>query len=204
MKKNTVLSRGIVLGVLVLFIGAGIIPSIPARSIPDPILSLVELTPQTVSGLTTCPAGDGAVYNYLKITVRDAGGNPLPSLQANVFTFVVTSAGATWHGTLACIFTAIDAVTNANGEIRFSIRGATSIIGDISIQVKVMGIALAQVRTLSCKSMDYNLDGTVSLGDFTVFGQDFSTTIWRSDFNWDGQVSLADFTVFGQHFTHHD
>ncbi|MFH1101475.1 MAG: hypothetical protein V1726_05535 [Methanobacteriota archaeon] len=203
MIKQKIPNRGIVLGLIVLFIGAAIIPStIAQRNVPDPILSIVELTGQNLPGLVTCPAGDGSIYNYLKVTVKDSNGNPIPSLPANVFEFIVTSAGASWHGTLSCTFTAIDTQTNANGEIRFSIRGDTSITGNINIQVIVIGLIINNAATLTCKTMDYNLDGQVSLGDFTVFGQDYTTTAWRSDFNFDGQVSLADFTVFGQHFTH--
>jgi hypothetical protein len=87
--------------------------------------------------------------------------------------------------------------------IRFEVKGETSIIGNIMIQATVMGYQLQDTDVLSCKSMDYDVNGQVGLGDFVLFGQDYGGTNWRSDFTGDGMVSLGDFVVFAQHYGHH-
>ena len=203
MKKTQYVGKGIVIGLLVLLLEASVFLPATARFLPDPDLSFVELTNTNAPGMNTCPAGDGFIYHYLKVTVKTSTGEPMINLNANSFQFIITAvSGTVYHGTLSCTFTAVDAVTNANGEIRFEIQADTSIVGNINIVVKVLGIQINDMDTLSCKSVDYDVNGMVSLGDFTVFGADYTTTAWRSDFNWDGQVSLADFTVFGQHYTH--
>jgi hypothetical protein len=168
----------------------------------DPSQSSVTLSPGT---LVTCPAGDGPVYTYLTVTVKNAGGAPLPGIPSAAFTFTVnpTSLGTHWYGALSVTFTAVDPVTDANGQIRFSIRGGTSIYGNITIRVTVQSIPLNDVDTLPSKTPDYDTNGQVALGDFVIFGQDYGRVRWRSDFTDDGLVSLGDFVIFGQHYGHH-
>jgi len=172
------------------------------QTIPHPSYSFVTLTHTNMPGLITCPAGDGFAYQYVKVTVKNSVGNPLSGIPADEFSFAISNAEAAWYGILSCTFIPVDAETNANGEIRFTVTSDTSIVGDIQVRATVMGVLLNDVDLLSCKSMDYDTDGDVDLGDFTVFGQDWGTTAWRSDFTWDGSVNLADFTTFGQHWGH--
>ena len=169
---------------------------------PSPEFSFVTLTDENTPHLITCPAGDGPTYEHIKITVRDNVGDPLPGIAADEFDFTLDSVDASWYGTLGCTFTPVDTQTNANGEIRFTIKGDTSIYGNITIRATVQTIPLNDVDTLPCKSFDYDTNGAVSLSDFTIFGGDYGTTRWRSDFTGDGAVALGDFSMFGQHYGH--
>jgi hypothetical protein len=170
----------------------------------DPDLSFVTLTHTNLPGLNTCPAGDAAAYRYVKVTVLDSHGNSRPEITSEQFDFTIFPDLTTqWYEPFGCTLVPADLQTNSNGEIRFTLQGDTSIIGDIRIRVAVMGVPLNDVDVLSCKSPDYYVDGLVVLGDFVIFGQDYGGTAWRSDFTWDGTVGLGDFVIFGQHWTHH-
>ena len=173
----------------------------------DPDQSFVTLTGL---GLTTCPAGDGPAYNHVKVTVIDTGGQPIEGISAGDFDFTVTAApGTGYFGTLSCTFTAVDAETDANGEIRFQVTGDTSIAalsgfgaGAITIEAEVQTIALNDSDDLPCCSYDENLDGKVDLSDFSWFAVDFGLNRPRSDYDWDGGVDLSDFAQFAVHFGH--
>lgn len=187
----------------------------PALSVSDyyvdPDTSFVTLTRENFDGLTTCPIGDGPEYHFLKVTVMDEYGVPLPGIKADDFDFDLTPVGSIFvHGELSCSFIAfgptlsVDApvVTNQNGEILFAIIGDTTIIGDIDIEVVVLDTPLNDVDTLSCKSFDIDHDGDVDCEDFDIFASDYngeSGEIWRSDFNWDGVVNLIDLVMFAEH-----
>jgi hypothetical protein len=166
--------------------------------------SFVTLTNENMPFLVTCPAADGPLYKHVKITVKDASGNPIPGIPASACAFTISPTGGDthWYGTLSCTFTAVDQQTNATGEIRFEVKGDTSIVENITIQATVQGVILNDIDTLPCKSMDYDVNGQVSLGDFTIFGGDYAKAGWRSDFTGDGMVILGDFTVFGGHYSH--
>jgi len=209
MKLYDVFSRGIVLGLLVLLIGAGIMPGISGkteRSIPDPDVSTVELTATSHIGMTTCPAGDGQIYEFLKVTVKDAMGTPMVGLPSALFQFnLAATPGTTYYNVLSCTFTPVTpAVTDANGEIKFTILGDTSMYGNITIQVVVLGVPLSDIGILPVKTVDITNDGIVSLGDFSYFGQQYTKNNYRCDFTWDldHAVTLGDFSYFGQHYTH--
>jgi hypothetical protein len=126
----------------------------------------------------------------------------MPGIPASAFTFTLGSINAVWYGTLSCTFTAVDPQTDANGEIRFTVKGDTSIYGNMTIQATVQGVPLNDIDTLPCKSVDYDVNGQVSLGDFVTFASDYTKTSWRSDFSGDGQVTLGDFVTFAGHYTH--
>jgi hypothetical protein len=155
-------------------------------------------------GLLTCPQGDGLPYQYLKVTVRNAGGYPLPGIPAHEFAFTITPVpGTSWFGTLGCTFTPVDSQTNATGEIRFIIQGDTSIAGNIRIHVIVEEVPLMEVATLTGSSVDVDVDGSVGLTDFSTFGFAWVTYDWRCDFTFDDEINLEDFTLFGGHWGHH-
>jgi subtilisin family serine protease len=169
----------------------------------DPDRSFVTLTNENMPFLVTCPAHDGPVYQHVKVTCRDASGNTIPGIPASAFTFTLGNVNAIWYDTLSCTFAPVDTQTNANGEIRFTIKGDTSIYGNITIRVTVQGVPINDLDTLPCKSVDYDTNGVVSLGDFVIFARDYSKVRWRSDFTGDGLVSLGDFVLFAGHYAHH-
>jgi hypothetical protein len=171
----------------------------------DPLQSYVTMTNENMPFLVTCPHSDGPAYQHVKVTVKNAGGTPIPGILASDFSFTINPTGydTHWYGTLQCTFTAVDQQTNANGEIRFTMKGDTSIYGNITIRVTVQTIPLNDIDTLPCKSPDYDTNGAVSLGDFVTFASDYSKVRWRSDFTGDGLVSLGDFVLFAGHYAHH-
>jgi hypothetical protein len=164
----------------------------------------VTLTSENTPHLISCPLGDGPSYHYVKVTCRTSQGYPIPGIfyQEFYFNFNPTGGNTHWYGNLLCTFTAVDQQTNANGEIRFSVKGDTSIYGNITIQATVMSIPLNDIDTLPCKTPDYDTNGAVSLGDFVTFASDYSKVRWRSDFTGDGLVSLGDFVLFAGHYAH--
>jgi hypothetical protein len=171
----------------------------------DPDYSFVTLTHEVEGGMTTCPAGDGPAYQYVKVTVRDGSNDPMQGIAADQITFDITPAGGTaYHGAFLVSTTAVDAETDANGEIRFELVGGTSISGDVSIEAIVSGVALNDVDVLPTRTYDLLMDGIVDLIDFARFALDFNTATAQSDFDWSGYVDLVDFGRFAQHFLHGD
>jgi hypothetical protein len=169
----------------------------------DPDSSFVTLTAEGASGLTTCPAGDGPAYCYAKVTVRDGTGSPVPGIASGEFDITIAPAGGTqYYGGFSCTVTAVDAQTDAGGEIRFEITGDTSISGDVNVTVVVSGVAINDVDILPSVTFDIIMDGLVDLLDFIEFANDYNTTAARSDFNWDGSVELLDFILFAGHYMH--
>jgi hypothetical protein len=178
---------------------------IQPSNVVDPDQTVVTLTHENLPHLISCPAGDGPIYQYIKVSVKNAQGNPLPGIPSSAFVFTITPVDVTtlWYETLSCTFTAVDPVTNMNGDIRFTIKADTSIYGNITIRVTVQSIQVNDADILACKTPDYNCDGIAALDDFVVFGQDYGRIMWRSDFTGDdGLVGLGDFVIFGQHYGH--
>ncbi len=170
---------------------------------PDPDQSYVTLTGESGAGMVTCPDGDGEAYSHVMVTVMDGSGVPIAGIPADQFAVEINPAlGAEVHGAFSVTVAAVDAETNANGEIRFEITGGTSIVGDIEISATVSGTPINDLDVLACNSYDIDLDGNVDLPDFTWFAEDFGTNDLASDFDWDGDVSLADFSMFADHFGH--
>lgn len=169
----------------------------------DPDSSFVTLTADSTDGLTTCPAGDAPAYYHVKVTVRDGAGAPVEGIAAGEFDLTVAPAGGTlYYGGFSCTVTAVDAATDANGEIRFGLAGDTSISGDVNVTVMVSGVAINDLDVLPCVSLDINVDGSVDLIDFISFAEDYMTAAPRSDFNWSGLVELIDFIMFAEHYMH--
>jgi parallel beta-helix repeat protein len=168
-----------------------------------PVLSSVILTDENLPGLITCPAGDAPTYKHMKVTIKNYDAIPLQGIPANAFDVLVTDAGATWYGTLSATLIPVNPETDSNGTIQFEVRSDTAIIGIIGMQTIVSDTLINDYDVLPCRSMDYEPNGIVSLGDFVMFARDYGTHHWQSDFTWDGIVSLGDFVVFAQHYGHH-
>ena len=171
--------------------------------VPD--YSFVTLTHESGGGMTTCPAGDAPAYAYVKVTVRDESNDPMPGIPSEQITLTATPAGgSSYYGTFSVSAGAVDAETDASGEIRFELTGDTSIYGDINIEVTVAGVALSDLDVLSARTLDLAMNGIVDLADFGIFATDYNTTTARSDFDWSGTVDLADFGIFATHYLHGD
>jgi len=169
----------------------------------DPDHSFVELTNENYGGLSTCPAGDGVIYQHLKVTCNNEFGDPIQGIPPDSFDITVYPTNdANWYGNLSCSFMAVDNQTNSDGEIGFEIRGDTSIAGPIHIRVSVDNILFHDVDELQCNSFDLDIDGDVDLTDLVNFSSLFGTDDWHADYNWNGIVDLPDFVLFSQHFNH--
>ncbi len=170
---------------------------------PDPDRSYVTLTGESAGGLATCPDGDGAAYEHLKITVRDASDSPLPGVAAAEFSIDMVPAGPTqFYGTFSMQAAAVDAETDAAGEIRFTLNGATSVYGDVGISVTVSGTPINDLDFLPCNSFDIDLDGAVDGVDFAMFSHQYLTANQQSDFDYSGTVDGPDFAMFADHYLH--
>jgi C1A family cysteine protease len=170
---------------------------------PDPDQSFVTLTGDSDPGLTTCPDGDAAAYQYVKVTVRDASGTPMQGIAADQFTIGFNAGGGTqFHGAFEILSTAVDVETDTNGEIRFEALGLTSVFGDIEVTATVSGTPINDMDILEANSFDIDVDGDVDLSDFTLFASDYQTAAARSDFDWSGLVTLSDFSKFASHYLH--
>ncbi|MFH1102015.1 MAG: Ig-like domain-containing protein [Methanobacteriota archaeon] len=204
----SVISMLVIIGTVVAVSGTMNIPVKADRNFPDPEQSFVTLTNTNQRGLCTCFRGDvTAQYNYLRVTVKDVSGTPMVGIPANMFSFSV-SAGAGTHsfGTISIIFTPVDSQTNANGEIRFTLKGGScSIVGNVIIQATVMGMQLSDSDSLSCNSADMNYDGAMSLPDISLFASKYiadPTYNWEADLSWDGAESLPDISILSTHYFH--
>jgi hypothetical protein len=173
----------------------------------------VYLSDSTLLGMNTCPAGDGGLYSYVVVTVWDSNGNPVPGIPASSFAFTVSAVpikpympATRYYDGLSCTFVPVDSMTNAAGQIRFRVRGDTSIIYDIYITATLYGHPLKDRDKLTCKSFDLDISGCVGLGDFVMFAQQYGHSgppVWYVDYcGWDGIISLCDFVLFAQHFGH--
>lgn len=170
---------------------------------PDPDQSYITLTGESAAGMATCPDGDGEAYRHVTVTVRNGSGAPIAGIGADQFTLEINPAvGAQVHGAFLVSAAAVDAETNASGEMRFELTGGTSIVGDVEIAATVSGTPINDLDLLACNSYDLDLDGDVDLPDFCMFADDFSTNDLVSDFDWDGDVGLSDFSMFAAHFGH--
>jgi parallel beta-helix repeat protein len=169
----------------------------------DPDYSYITLTNGNYDGLSTCPAGDGIEYQYLRIVLRDYNNLPLTGISSNSFVFITSETEDTeYYGNLSLSFIPYDSETDANGEIRFKIKGDTSIQGNVAIEVLVEDVLINDQELLLTNTFDKNFDGEVSLTDLAMFASDYNGINWRSDYNWDGEVSLPDFGMFAAHYHH--
>jgi hypothetical protein len=170
---------------------------------PHADLSSVGLTHESGAGLTTCPAGDGPAYRYLRVTLNDASGTPIHGLTADHFAFRVTPvAGCAYTDAPSIRFLPEAQITDANGEILFAAVGDNAMVGDVEVEVTAAAVTLASSSVLACKSFDNDLSGYVDLEDLLQLLMDYGTSAWRSDFDWDGMVDTNDYGLFEAHYLH--
>jgi len=177
-----------VLAGLIVLGAAGVV----SAGVPDPDESMV--TVGTDGGLVTCPAGDGPAYEYVTVTAKRSDSTPIEGIPYDSIFFTVTG------GDVAILH--VDAETDENGEIRYTVVGNETIIGSITVEAQIYTVSLNDSDTIDCNSFDINDDGTVGVQDATLFVADYNSAAQRSDFNWDGQVGVQDATLFVAHYNH--
>jgi len=184
---------GVLAGLMVLAFA-----SAASAGIPDPDLSTVVLS---AGGLATCPQGDGPVYQYITVTAKRSDASPIQGIPWSSFFFTVTGGDVN--------LTHVDAETDVNGQIRFTVDDNEAIAypGPVTVEVQIYTVVLNDSDNLAANTFDlFPLgapDGTVGVQDFVIFGQDYNQVAPRSDFDWSGGTTgLADFIKFGQHYNH--
>jgi len=187
--------KGLLVGIMVLGL-----TGIAAAGIPDPDLSTVVLS---AGGLATCPQADGPVYQYITVTAKRADATPIQGIPWSSFFFTVTGGDVN--------LTHVDAETDVNGQIRFTVddNDAIAYPGPVTVEVQIYTVVLNDSDNLAANTFDlFPLgapDGTVGVQDFVIFGQDYNQAQPRSDFNFSGGVvGVQDFVLFGQHYNHHN
>ena len=183
----------ILAGVLV---GLMVLVATASAGIPDPDLSFVTVGPDL--GMTSCPACDGPVYEYITVTAKRADNTPIEGIPATSFFFTVTGGNVT--------ITAVDAETDANGEIRFDMVADETIEllapNELVIECMIYTIVLNDSDGVQVNTFDLDGSGDVGLADFSMFSAMYLTANPRGDYNWSGLVDLPDFGMFSAHYLH--
>jgi hypothetical protein len=163
--------------------------------IPDPDYSFAEIGPDP--GMVTCPAGDGPVYQYIKVTAKRADQSPIEGIPYNSFFFTVTGGDVT--------ITHVDVETDVNGEIRFEMTADETILPSCTVQVQIYTVVLNDSDVVNCLSFDLDGNDTVGLSDFSMFSAVYGSPAppaTAKDFDFNGTVGLADFSMFSAHYGH--
>jgi hypothetical protein len=184
---------GVLAGLMVLALAGA-----ASAGIPDPDLSTVVLS-NGGGGLTTCPQLDGPTYQYITVTAKRADATPIQGIPWSSFFFTVSGGDVN--------ITHVDAETDVNGQIRFTVDDNEVIAwsGPVTIEVQIYTVVLNDSDNLRCNTFDLNPDGSVGLQDFVIFSQDYGQVRERTDYNWSGGTTgLQDFVLFGQHYGHHN
>jgi hypothetical protein len=172
-------------------------------SVPDP--SMCSVTPWddfTRSLGRGVPKTGGSALANVDVSVKaNIGGVPTPIDGAYV--------EVSWRENCTiciCADATLSGYTNGIGNVTLNVGAGGCCQGGASVVVKagddtVIPPALTVIRAYDYfASPDANATCTVTLGDFTAFGQMFNGTGYCADYNGDGSVTLADFTYFGQSF----
>ena len=115
--------------------------------------------------------------------MKDADGAPIVGIPASAFTILVTPDPQTvYYQSFEIAIQAWDTQTDQNGRIRFTMRAYTSIVGATIVHAVVLDVPINDEDILSTKSFDYDVSGSTSLSDFTIFGSDYTHVVWRSNF----------------------
>ncbi len=170
--------------------------NIASADAPDADLSSLMLGPDL--GMTTCPAGDGPVSQYITVTVRTPSASPIGRIPYNCFFFCVTGGDIR--------ITPVDLETNAQGRIRFECFGEESIAAPgITLGMQIYTVVLNDTFDLDCKAFDLFEDsnGWLNLQDFIEFSGDYGLEVERRDYDWSGgPVGPQDFILFSAHYGH--
>jgi hypothetical protein len=173
------------------------IATVAGAGIPDADQSSVTMTAGG-KGLATCPAGDGATYQYITVTALRSTGTPIQDIESSNFHFTVVGSGS---GNIS--IDAVDAQTDVNGQIRFEATSSGTILyGSLTITVQIYTVGINDSDLLWVNTFDYDDNGTVNPVDFVTFAGDFVVYHEKSDFDWNGAVNPVDFVAFAGHFGH--
>ena len=183
---------GVLAGCLILSVAA-----VAGAGIPDADASYVTMTAGG-KGLSTCPIGDGGVYQYITVTALRTDLSPIQGIPSSNFFFTVTGTGSD-----NVQIDAVDAETDVSGNIRFEATDTGAVpYGSLTITVQIYTVVLSDSDLLWCNTYDYDDDGDVDPVDFVGFASDFGGTNEASDFDWNGVVDPVDFVSFANHFGH--
>jgi hypothetical protein len=180
----------------VALVGLMVLAGTAGAGIPDPDLSTINLGPDGC--MTSCPAGEGPTYEYITVNARRADNTPIADIPSTSFFFTVTGGNVT--------ITAVDAATDAAGDIRFSMVADETIEqlspNSLDIQCMIYTIVLTATASVQVNTFDLNLNDCVDLADFSMFSAMYLTANPRGDYNWSGTVDLPDFGMFSAHYLH--
>jgi hypothetical protein len=177
-------------------------PSVCATyGIPDPDLSFVEVD-NGGYGLARCPVGDGPPFEYVTVTARRSDGTPIEGIPASSFFWTITSD-------CYVVMQAVDSETNANGEIRFRMKGSgpcccTGGLVVVGLEVQIYTVVINDYDEVYSNSFDEDCDADVDPIDFVMFMMDLAPNPYDpcSDFDFDGDVTPIDFVIFALHMGH--
>lgn len=153
-----------------------------------------------------CLGGDGYILRvHLDFDDATLSGNIEPdriTLDAPVSAFTFWSDGPN---------VADSAATLENGyatTITHSYVSGNMGCGTEDLAVRLDGIRVGEVESLTVKSPDYDGNGTVGLSDLCEFGFSYGTVSGAPgyndcfDFTMDGAITLSDLSFLGAHYTH--
>lgn len=163
-----------------------------SAGIPDPVASSIDIGPDT--GMATCPSGDGPSYSQLTVTAKRSDLTPIQAIPYSSFFFTSSAGDIT--------VTAVEAETDVNGVIHFTVVADETIIDNTTIGVQIYTVVINDTEDVWCNSFDMNGDGSVGLQDFVLFSAQYNGTDPYADFNFDGAVGLQDFVLFSAHYNH--
>jgi hypothetical protein len=170
--------------------------------IVDPCASNVSSGSGTV---LACPAGDGETLAekglQIDVTVRDYGGDPIPTIPAVDFWLIGCSDELILCGGSAS--SNADHTTDSNGQT--TISGAMAVGGSDFVMVVVQGVIIGCPLTclpIEVKSPDQNLDLVVNVADASLFATGYPPHPYRpeSDLDGTGGVDIIDLSLFYNHF----
>ena len=146
------------------------------------------------------------------VTATDANGGPVEGILAGDFDLSIALGTNTfsWCPIAAhTTCTALDAQTDANGEIDFEVKILTATGRDSADPTPTGGFVTitadhddydSDSADIPVNTCDADISGWVNLGDFGKFQVDFGNNVQRCDYNFDYIVNLGDFSVFQVEF----
>ncbi len=125
-------------------------------------------------------------------SIRNNNNDPIP----NAFVEVVFQVPGN-H--IICPGAVLTGTTDANGFVTFNISAGGCTTGIDAVRIIANGMTIRTYQDLKSPDYDGLPSGTVDLGDYIVFGGDFSAGApGCHDYFNDGVCELGDFIVFGE------